>query len=125
MWSEARDAFDRAERLHNRFFELATSARTPVWEPPADVLETNEGLLITVALPGVEAREVEAVFDGDALVVMCERKLPPETQHATIHRMEIPYGRFERRLALPAGRYEVTKRELENGCLILRLRKPR
>jgi HSP20 family molecular chaperone IbpA len=125
MWTEARDALARAEQLHRRFFELASSARTPVWEPPADVLETRDGLLITMALPGVPAHAVEAAFDGDALVVVCERTLPPETQRAAIHRMEIPYGRFERRLTLPMGRYVLVEQDMENGCLVIRLRKLR
>jgi HSP20 family molecular chaperone IbpA len=34
--------------------------------------------------------------------------------------MEIPYGRFERRIALPTGRYELTERSYTNGCLVLR-----
>lgn len=123
MWAEARDALDRAERLHRRFFELAGSPRAPVWEPPADVLETHDGLFIAVALPGVALSDIEAAFDGTALVVMCERKLPQETRRAVIHRMETPYGRFERRIPLPAGRYELARREMENGCLIVRLRK--
>jgi HSP20 family molecular chaperone IbpA len=123
MWTEARDALERAEGLHRRFFELASSARAPMWEPPADVLEMRDGLFIAVALPGVAQPDIEAVFDGHALVVTCERKLPPETQRAVIHRMEIPYGRFERRITLPAGRYELTRYDVENGCLIVRLRK--
>ena len=40
-----------------------------------------------------------------------------------IHRLEIPYGRFERQIELPAGRYEIDGRELANGFLVLRLRR--
>jgi HSP20 family molecular chaperone IbpA len=40
-----------------------------------------------------------------------------------IHRLELPYGRFERRIELPPGRYEVVQRELIDGCLTLSLRK--
>lgn len=125
MWTEARDAIARAERLHRRFFELTTSARTPVWEPPADVLETFEGLHITLALPGVHAHDVEAVFDSGDLVIAAHRHLTPETRRAMIHRLEIPYGRFERRVALPAGRYELIEHDLDKGCLAVRLRKVR
>ena len=42
---------------------------------------------------------------------------------AAIHRLEIPYGRFERRIALPAGRFEVARSDLVDGCLTLSLRK--
>ncbi len=123
MWSEARDALERAERLQRRFFAVAASQRAHSWEPPADVLETDDGLHITVALPGVEPRDIEAAFDDDALLVSCERRLPRETQTASIRRLEIPYGRFERRIPLPPGRYALMQRHVENGCLVVRLRK--
>jgi hypothetical protein len=47
--------------------------------------------------------------------------LPAEP--AVIRRLELPYGRFERRVALPGGRYELEGRQLVNGCLQLALRK--
>ena len=40
-----------------------------------------------------------------------------------IHRLELPYGRFERRIELPPGRFDVVRRELVDGCLTLGLRK--
>jgi HSP20 family molecular chaperone IbpA len=40
-----------------------------------------------------------------------------------IYRLEIPYGRFERRIPLPTGRYQLADRRLENGCLVLALRR--
>jgi HSP20 family molecular chaperone IbpA len=46
-------------------------------------------------------------------------------QGAIIYRLEIPYGRFERRIALPAGQYELVDRRLEQGCLTLGLRRLR
>ena len=38
-----------------------------------------------------------------------------------IHRLEIPYGRFDRRIALPRGRYEIGRRELADGLLTIEL----
>ena len=37
--------------------------------------------------------------------------------------MELPHGRFERRVTLPPGRYELVRRELVDGCLTVILRK--
>jgi hypothetical protein len=56
-------------------------------------------------------------------VVRGERPLPLAAQGAAIHRLEIPYGRFERRIGLPAGHYQVLQRLFDNGCLVLGLRK--
>ena len=40
------------------------------------------------------------------LLIAGERVLPQELRTATIHRLELPQGRFERQVPLPAGRYE-------------------
>jgi hypothetical protein len=42
---------------------------------------------------------------------------------AALKRLEIPYGRFERRIELPPGHYEIEQRDLEYGCLRLILRR--
>jgi HSP20 family molecular chaperone IbpA len=124
MWSEACDMLARAERLHREFFRPVRSAsRLPVWEPPVDVLETEREVLVFVALPGVDAEQVEAAIDGDDLVVAGSRVLPAALRTAAIHRLELPQGRFERRLRLPAGRYANVRRGMANGCLMITLDK--
>jgi HSP20 family protein len=120
MLSEAIDSLTRAERLHRQFFSLDESGAR--WEPPIDVLETDEELLILVALPGVDLDEVEVVIDNGVLVISGQRTLPAELRNARIHRLELPQGRFERRLALPPGRFAVSRFAI-NGCVALRLEK--
>jgi len=124
MLSEAIDSLARAERLRRQFFSLQPSAgsQESSWEPPIDVLETDREILILVALPGVDPDEVEAVIDSGTLIVSGRRVLPVELRNARIHRLELPQGRFERRIVLPAGRYAVS-RFAENGCIVLRLSK--
>lgn len=124
MWSEACEMLARAERMHHAFFRpTRTAARVPTWEPPVDVLETERAVLVFIALPGVDPERVEAVIEDDCLVVAGLRVLPPELQTATIHRLELPQGRFERRVRLPAGRYVNVRRAMANGCLLITLDK--
>jgi HSP20 family molecular chaperone IbpA len=125
MWAEACEMLARAERLHRQFFQPQRSAtHSPVWEPPADVLETEREVLILVALPGVDPAQVEAVIEDGTLRVAGRRLLPPELNNAAIHRMELPQGRFERRLPLPPGRFAVPVRQsVANGCLLVRVEK--
>jgi HSP20 family protein len=124
MWSEACDMLARAERLHREFF-LPTRApsRLPVWEPPTDVLETEREVLVLMALPGVDPEQVEAIIDQADLIVAGTRLLPVEFQTAIIHRLELPQGRFERRVRLPAGRYDSVRRASLHGCLLITLQK--
>jgi HSP20 family protein len=114
----------RAERLQREFFRpLGSVARRPAWEPPLDLLETECEVLVLIALPGVDPERVEAVIDGSDLLVAGTRVLPSELRTAIIHRLELPQGRFERRVRLPAGRYSAVRRSAANGCLLITLQK--
>ncbi len=123
MWAHAMDLMGRAERLHQQFFRLAASPSVPTWEPPADVFEDGRDMLVVVALPGVAEGDVQVLRDAQGLVIRAERSLPFADSRLAVRRLEIPYGGFERRIALPAGRFDLVAHELELGCLTLRLRK--
>ncbi len=123
MWSDAFEMLARAERMHRQFFPPPSSPSSVAWEPPVDVLETEQAVLVLVALPGVDLAEVKALIDGDTLMVSGIRTYPPEMGTATIHRLELPQGRFERRVRLPAGRYAAIHRSASNGCLLITLQK--
>lgn len=124
MWADACEVLARAERMQRQFFHPTRApTRVPTWEPPADVLETDREVLILLALPGVDPERVEVVLDGGILIVSGQRAYPPELRTAVIHRLEIPQGRFERRISLPPGRYATVRRGSGNGCLIVGLQK--
>ncbi len=124
MWSEACDILARAERLQREFFRpIRSVSRLPAWEPPVDVLETDREVLVLMALPGVDPDRVEALIEGNDLVVAGSRVLPAVLRTAVIHRLELPQGRFERRMALPAGRYSAVRRSMSDGCLVITLEK--
>ena len=110
----------RAERLHREFFRPTA---LPAWEPPADILETDREILVIVALPGVPGSSIEAVIEEGTLVVVGTRTLPAEFRTATIHRLELPQGKFHRRLPLPPGRYSNVQRAVADGCLVVKLEK--
>lgn len=121
MWAEAVDLMSRAERLHQQFFRLASSRPQAVWEPPVDVFESEHEIAVVVALPGVSDSQVRVSAEPGAIRIEAERSLP--FGEAAVRQLEIPYGRFERRVALPAGRWEDGTRELTHGCLVIRLRR--
>lgn len=123
MWAEACEALTRAERLHRQFFRIGPSSTRPVWEPPIDIFETAGEVWILAALPGIEAPLVEIGVEDGVLVITGERPKPTSNRVAAIHRMEIPFGRFERRIALPPGRFELARRDLALGLLTIALRK--
>lgn len=123
MWSEAIAMLTRAERVHRDFFQPRRTQQQAAWEPPVDVLELDEEVVILVALPGIDPDQVEAGIDGGFLVVSGRRPLPPQLRTAIIHRLELPQGRFERAIPLPPGRYDAVQRSAAWGCVVFSLRK--
>ncbi len=121
MWERAAELLERTAWVQRRFFQVAAE-RGSAWEPPADVFESGAELVVLVALPGVSSRQCEVVLDEAGLVVRGQRPMPSVLHRAAIHRLEIPYGRFERRISLPPGNYRLHEQLLEDGCLMLVLR---
>ena len=124
MWAEACAMIERAEQMHRQFFQPGSAAAPAAsWEPPIDVFESERDLLIVVALPGVDTQDIEISSEGAVLRVAGVRRLPAAVRGADIVRLEIPQGRFERRIRLPAARWELSRSSLVNGCLLLNLTK--
>lgn len=118
VWAEALELLLGAERRH-RFFAVFGEQSVPCWQPSADVYARGDEISLFVALPGVAADQIDVSIEGDRLIVSGQRQIPVALHSFAIHRLEIPYGRFERRIALPPGKFELLERYLENGCLVL------
>jgi HSP20 family protein len=124
MWSDALALLERADRLQRQFCQLGRHGHAgPLWEPPADVFETEQQLLVFVALPGVCAAQLAVAVDGASVMVRGQRPMPELGHDTRIRRIEIPFGRFERRIDLPACPLKLVRHTLEDGCLILILDK--
>ena len=117
MWADALSLLEQAERLHRQFFRAGT-AELQCWEPPVDVVETEEAVVVYVALPGVPAAAIVVSVEPGGITVSGVRGLPAR-RAARIHRIEIPYGRFERHIPLPLHALRPAARELVDGCLLL------
>jgi HSP20 family protein len=124
MWTAACEMIDRAERLHRQFFQpIAAPIPELSWEPPIDITETDAEILITVALPGVDRDNMKVTVDPDGVSVVGYRRPSAIPCGSRVHRLEIPYGKFERRIRVPAARLQLDRSELANGCLTLKFSK--
>jgi HSP20 family molecular chaperone IbpA len=123
MWGEALSMLDRAQRLQRQFFTHAEVA----WEPPVDIVETGDALRVHVALPGVSADAITLALDAAGIRISALRAFPCRGEASQIHRLEIPYGRFERFIGLPLtdpyAPLELAGKSLENGILTLTFRR--
>ena len=113
---------DRAQRLHRQFFTHDVVA----WEPPVDIVETGDALEMHVALPGVRADSITVALDPAGITISAVRAFPCRGE-GQIHRLEIPYGRFERHIGLslgdPYAPLELAGRSLQDGILTLTFRR--
>lgn len=123
MWANALEMLARSERMHRQLFQPSGHTPQSAWEPPVDVLEADDEVLIIAALPGVADEAVRVVIEGANLILSGERTAPPQFRVSAIHRMELPFGRFERVVPLPPGRYDKVVRAYDLGCLYITLTK--
>ena len=128
----ATDLLQQAERIHRNYLQIAAGARfrvsysrKPSWEPPVNVVETDESLWVILAIPGVAVDRVDVRLEGRELVITGDRPLPGCCHDGELKIWEIPLGHFERRVRLAAGEHQpsVGDISLQNGLLIIELRK--
>ncbi len=121
MLIEAVGMIESAERLQRQFFHIGSSIAKPSWEPPVDIVGHQDELRIWVALPGVPPDRFQVAVEHSTLIVEGERTLAAALVRDAILRLEIPYGRFERRVGLPGDGFCVVDAQMEHGCLRLLL----
>jgi len=123
MWGEALSMLDRAQRLQRQFFTHDVVS----WEPPVDIVEADNALQVHVALPGVSADAITIALDPAGITISALRAFPCRTEGGRIHRLEIPYGRFERHIGLslgdPYSPLELAEKKLQDGILTLTFRR--
>lgn len=107
----------------DRHQDAATSAEPPRWQPPVDIWETDQELVLLMDLPGVDQQQIDVQIDDHVLVVQGQRTLDARDD-ADMQRQERPVGVFERRFSLPdtveVGRVRAS---CEQGVLTIRLPK--
>ena len=122
MWVEACEVLDRAERLQRQFLRyLGPGSDAAVWEPPVDIQESADGLILLFALPGVVPEDISLRIEPAELTLSAMRPLKLSSADAVIRRLEIPHGRFFRRIPLVGVPLKLAASRYENGCLEVRL----
>ncbi|HXY97391.1 MAG TPA: Hsp20/alpha crystallin family protein [Steroidobacteraceae bacterium] len=121
MWLQAVALAEEAERLQRGFVRYLGSGEQAVsWEPPVDIYDCNQGVVLLIALPGVAAEDIEIRLEDRALTVSATRPISCPPDGSLIRRLEIPHGRFLRRITL-AGPTRIAESRYRNGCLEIRL----
>ncbi len=91
---------------------------------PVNILEREDGVEITIEMPGVDAKDVEVTVEDGVLSIRGERQFEEATEGETYHRVESSFGAFERRFTVPTsvnpGKIEA---RFKNGVMTLALPK--
>jgi HSP20 family protein len=97
---------------------------TGTWEPPVDIYETDDALVLEVELPGVSTDAVNVELHEHTLRLSGERTREPAVKGGRYQREEGRYGAFQRAFRLPTivdqAKIQAT---YKNGVLALRLPK--
>lgn len=101
-----------AERLPSPFW--GRSGMTPAM----DVYETDEDVVVKVAIPGIDPDDIDVTMQENTLIIKGEIEREEETVKEYVRR-ERSYGRFCRSLTLPGLSADEAKAEYENGVLTL------
>jgi len=97
------------------------SVGTCVWNPPADVYETEEELVVKIEVPGIDPNDMTISFENSALIVRGFRRDSEQHAQTRLHHVEIRYGQFERAFSLPLNLdTDAIRADYENGFLIIR-----
>jgi HSP20 family protein len=103
-----------------------TMSQALAWTPAVEISETNDELVITAELPGIDADEVHVVVDDDTLTIRGEKRSErvegdDNTQYYLVERS---YGSFQRSFTLPSTvDPESIVAEFNNGVLTIHLKK--
>lgn len=94
------------------------------WVPPVDIKETENELVVIADVPGIDMKDIDVRMENGTLTVRGERKFERGTEEGGWHRLERPYGTFERVFTMPdTVDAEGVKADYKNGTLTITLPK--
>jgi HSP20 family protein len=104
------------------FHATSWQVRSSVWNPPTDVYETEQNLIIKVEVAGMRDEDFEVAIEENILIILGIR--PDQSERRAYHQMEIMYGKFEIAIQLPVNiDIDHALAEYKDGFLIITLPK--
>ena len=98
-----------------------TTRNVPLWRPLTDVVETREGLMLMIEMPGVAPENVEISLEKRVLTIRGRAQGQQPERLRAVH-LEYEPGDYERAFALAAD-FDAERIEaaMRNGVLTLTL----
>ena len=72
-----------------------------LWRPPLEVYETDDALVVSAEVAGMDEADLKVVIDADMLVIRGSRPDPRHAEKRCYHEARIPYGAFGADVYIP------------------------
>lgn len=93
--------------------------------PRLNVRETDEAVVVTAELPGVEEKDFDVTLEDDVLTLKGEKRSEHEEEREGYRHVETHTGSFMRKVLLPPGiDADAVKASYKNGVVTVTLPKP-
>ena len=94
------------------------------WKPPTDVYETEDEFVVIMELAQMSPEDVSITLQEEILTIRGVRKAIPPAEQRRYHKMEVNYGPFERKIAIPVDLdMDALEATYQDGFLEIRLPK--
>lgn len=133
-WRPAQGFFPQLWDIQNEVNKAFNNALEPfsseggefrsAWHPAVDIAETENELIVSADLPGVNKEDIKVNVQNNVLTFSGERKQESKPEENNVHRLERSYGFFSRSFTLPATvKADAIKAVYKDGVLRLTLPK--
>jgi HSP20 family protein len=113
-WNPFLDPFEEMERM---FRELTPMSQSD-FLPQVDIYEEKDSLVVEMALPKIEQKDLDVKIENDVLVIQGRTQKKSEVDEKNYYRREMHSGSFYRAIPLPGHVLgDKTKAQYETGVL--------
>jgi HSP20 family protein len=92
--------------------------------PSVNVADEDKAFEVTVALPGLDKKDVKVEIQNDCLIISSEKKYEKEEKNKNWIRREYGYASFQRMFQLPeSADQDKVQAEMKNGVLSIKVAK--
>jgi HSP20 family molecular chaperone IbpA len=109
----------------DRYEEYSSFSELIHWQPLYNLYATDDSIVVHIELTGVNLQEIVIFLRSRYMFIAGNRLAPPGVieEHCVFHNLEIPYGRFARRIDFPVPvETRQYRYETRDGILTIRLK---
>ncbi len=116
---------DQVSRLlEDSFRDNTSDSSLTAWAPAVDIYETENELVVTADLPGMNDKDLDVRVENNMLTIRGERKMEKSVNEDNVLRTERAYGSFSRSFSLPnTVNAEAIKADYQHGVLTVKMPK--